>query len=320
MSIQIKIYSQFFASLILSVTLAQCNPTQSKEEVLSIAYIYENCSSCHSLVSTPNSIAPSIGEIKQAYTNNAKNEEEFLAKLNLYIKEPSAENSVQADWVAKYGIMPKMGFSEKRLKSSLVYLYQKDWGSKEWTERNQKWLADPKSLSKQLLSDMTPLEHAQGAAMKTKSALGSQLMKAIKERGTEGAIQFCNTAAIPLTQKMSQDLKMDISRVSDRARNPNNQASESEKKIIEKYKIDVSKGNKLSPTVVEAGNATPKKAKKPRAKKPDNRTEAQKAQASTTSKAEPKAKKPRVKDRARVTKNKGKPVRKPKPVTPPVVE
>ena len=251
MSIQIKIYSQFFASLILSVTLAQCNPTQSKEEVLSIAYIYENCSSCHSLVSTPNSIAPSIGEIKQAYTNNAKNEEEFLAKLNLYIKEPSAENSVQADWVAKYGIMPKMGFSEKRLKSSLVYLYQKDWGSKEWTERNQKWLADPKSLSKQLLSDMTPLEHAQGAAMKTKSALGSQLMKAIKERGTEGAIQFCNTAAIPLTQKMSQDLKMDISRVSDRARNPNNQASESEKKIIEEYKIDVSKGNKLSPTVVE---------------------------------------------------------------------
>ena len=68
--------------------------------------------------------------------------------------------------------------------------------------------------------------------------------------------------------------------------------------------------------MVHAGGETPKKAKKPRAKKPDNRTAAQKAQASTTSKAEPKAKKQSVKDRARVTKNKGKPVRKPKPVTP----
>ena len=85
-------------------------------------------------------------------------------------------------------------------------------------------------------------------------------------------------------------------------------------------KVGQSRRIKRPEPVVDAGNATPKKAKKPRAKKPDNRTEAQKAQASTTSKAEPKAKKPRVKDRARVTKNKGKPVRKPKPVTPPVVE
>jgi ribonuclease R len=82
-------------------------------------------------------------------------------------------------------------------------------------------------------------------------------------------------------------------------------------------KVGQSRRIKRPERVVEAGDATPKKAKKPRAKKPDNRTEAQKTQASTTTKAEPKAKKPRVKDRARVTKNKGKPVRKPKP---PVVE
>jgi ribonuclease R len=85
-------------------------------------------------------------------------------------------------------------------------------------------------------------------------------------------------------------------------------------------KVGQSRRIKRPEPVVDAGNATPKKAKKPRAKKPDNRTDAQKAKASTPTKAEPKAKKPRVKDRARVTKNKGKPVRKPKPVTPPVVE
>jgi ribonuclease R len=79
-------------------------------------------------------------------------------------------------------------------------------------------------------------------------------------------------------------------------------------------KVGQSRRIKRPEPVVEAGNETPKKAKKPRAKKPDNRTEVQKAQASTTAKAEPKAKKPRVKDRARVVKNKGKPVRKPKPV------
>jgi cytochrome c551/c552 len=254
---QTKFYSRYFLLLILLVAfLAQCNPSLSQEEVLSIAYINENCSSCHSLTSTPKPVAPSIAEIKMAYSNNSKTQDEFLEKINLYIKEPNAQNSVQSEWVTKFGIMPKMGFSEKRLKSSLIYLYQKDWGSKEWTDRNQKWLSDPKSLAKVLLADMTPLEIAQGAAMKTKSTLGSQLMKAIQEKGTEGAIQFCNTTAIPLTNKMSQDLKLDISRVSDRARNPNNQASDSEKSIIEKYKADASKGNKLTPTVVDEESRT----------------------------------------------------------------
>ncbi len=70
-------------------------------------------------------------------------------------------------------------------------------------------------------------------------------------------------------------------------------------------KIGESKRMKRPAKVVEAGAETPKKAKKPRAKKPDNRSEVQKATAVKTQKpADAKAKKPKVRERD--TKNKGK--------------
>ncbi len=245
-----------FFILLFSISVFNCQDSSAKTEALHIAYLSENCSACHALLPGNNQSAPTILEIKEIYSKSVSDESNFLVKVKTYLTEPKAEHSLNAEWVEKYGVMPKMNFSEKRLNASLAYLYSKDWGSLQWQSRNKHLLNDPKALSKVLYDDMSPLEIAQSAAMKTKSALGSQLLQAIKEKGTEGAVGFCKIEAIPITERMSYELKLDIRRVSDRPRNPANRANQNELLMIKNYKEKVLIKAKLEPTVINEPSQT----------------------------------------------------------------
>ncbi|MDT7827476.1 DUF3365 domain-containing protein [Pricia sp. S334] len=86
-------------------------------------------------------------------------------------------------------------------------------------------------------------------AVSTKAALGKNLVGAIQEKGTLGALEFCNIQAMPLTDSMAVAHKAIIKRVSDKPRNPNNQANAKELEYIEAFKSTVASGKKVEPIV-----------------------------------------------------------------------
>lgn len=95
------------------------------------------------------------------------------------------------------------------------------------------------------------LETGKGLAMQTKANLGKNLALAINEKGSDGAVEFCNTQAIPITDSMSVVLNAKIKRVSDKPRNSNNQANEAELSYINNWKEAKTKGEEHPPLLTE---------------------------------------------------------------------
>jgi hypothetical protein len=87
-------------------------------------------------------------------------------------------------------------------------------------------------------------------AQSTQQLLAQNLLKAIGDKGTLHAVEFCNIEAMPLTRKMEEEHNAYIRRVSDRNRNPENEASEQELDYIEHFKEQVATGKKTEPIVI----------------------------------------------------------------------
>lgn len=83
----------------------------------------------------------------------------------------------------------------------------------------------------------------------SQKVLASNLVGAIQEKGTDGALEFCNIQAIPLTDSMSVELQAHIKRVTDQPRNPDNVANESELNYIRSAKSDLSEGKEVTPAI-----------------------------------------------------------------------
>ena len=88
-------------------------------------------------------------------------------------------------------------------------------------------------------------------ALQTKSSLAKYLVTAIGEKGSEGAVEFCNIKAISITDSMSLVLDAKIKRVSDKPRNPENQANEAELAYIKKWKEAKENGQEQAPMITE---------------------------------------------------------------------
>lgn len=88
-------------------------------------------------------------------------------------------------------------------------------------------------------------------ASATQSVLAKNLMDAINKGGTEYALAFCNTKAIPLTDSMIHTLNAGIKRVSDKPRNTGNQANEIEHAYIRELKDGMARGEQPKPKMNE---------------------------------------------------------------------
>jgi len=95
------------------------------------------------------------------------------------------------------------------------------------------------------------LEEGLKYAMGTKAILGKNLMGTIQAKGTDGAVEFCNVNALPLTDSMSVVFNAKIKRVSDQPRNPLNEANAEELAFIEELKLKIAKGEELTPKLIE---------------------------------------------------------------------
>ncbi|WP_299392142.1 DUF3365 domain-containing protein [uncultured Gelidibacter sp.] len=90
-------------------------------------------------------------------------------------------------------------------------------------------------------------------ALNTQAVLGNNLMKAIESSGTSGALTFCNIKAYPLTDSMAKLEKVNLKRITDKPRNPDNQANAAELEHIETYKEIIANQELPNPVISESG-------------------------------------------------------------------
>ena len=98
---------------------------------------------------------------------------------------------------------------------------------------------------------LTPLEQGLNFAMQTQKVLAENLMNEINTKGTVHALTFCSAKAITLTDSMALALNVQLKRVSDKARNPNNKANKKEAAYITKSKEFLARGEIVKPKMAE---------------------------------------------------------------------
>ena len=86
-------------------------------------------------------------------------------------------------------------------------------------------------------------------SLAAQAALGSQLKNAIMEGGPVHAVQFCNTAAYPILDTLKTDMDITIRRASLKVRNPKDEPTAIERKILEKYAGQLKNGDQMDPVV-----------------------------------------------------------------------
>jgi len=207
-----------------------------------------NCYSCHSPnASHENRAAPPMEAVKRHYIKNGTTQEEFTKDLIAFLNDPSEEKSKMKGAIKRFNVMPKMNFSEDKLTKIAAYIYNADLETPDWFEEHYK---SEKGKHNQGNNELSPLEMGQKFAMQTKGVLGKNLLGAINTKGTEHAVSFCSTQAIPLTDSMAVALNAYIKRVSDKNRNPDNKANESELKYIEETKQRIANGQDPKPQLL----------------------------------------------------------------------
>lgn len=80
--------------------------------------------------------------------------------------------------------------------------------------------------------------------------ISGELQKALANGGIENALHYCNERAYPITDSLATANQVTIKRVSNKNRNPRNQADKMEEYLIKGFGIDLSEGNELSPKMV----------------------------------------------------------------------
>ena len=101
------------------------------------------------------------------------------------------------------------------------------------------------------------LTKGQEIAMNSQKALGSQLMAKMQEGGPIHALEFCSVEAIPITDSLSKVHNVKISRVSDKNRNPDNEASHAQLDYMDLVKNQLKNGEKPMP-LIEPTSKNPK--------------------------------------------------------------
>lgn len=91
----------------------------------------------------------------------------------------------------------------------------------------------------------------QGANVVNKAAhlLQTNLKQAMADSGTAGAIQFCNSAALPLTKTAGGDSFTYVKRTSLKLRNPANKPTDREKMVLKMFDEAAGRKESIGPTL-----------------------------------------------------------------------
>lgn len=108
-----------------------------------------------------------------------------------------------------------------------------------------------KSTSKVENSNDLFLEKGQQVAAATFATLSGKLQKSMKEGGVSNAVEYCNVAALPLVDSLSQIHNAHIRRTSLKIRNPEDKPTPQELIQLQAYEKQSQAGEKLKPLVTE---------------------------------------------------------------------
>ncbi len=187
--------------------------------------------------------------IKKHYVEENTSFEAFQADFSTFLKNPSEENSKMPGAVRRFGVMPKLNLTDEEIEKIALYIYNNELEKPDWFEKH--YQKEKAHHSQKAKAGKSPLELGKQIAMQTKGILGSNLKQAINTEGTEGALSFCSLKAIPLTDSMAVSLNAAIKRVSDKNRNPQNQANSAELAYIETAKTALANEQPVKPQVTK---------------------------------------------------------------------
>lgn len=228
-----------------------------------------NCYICHSpTASEDDRVGPPMIAIKKHYIDESTTKEEFVKAMQAWIKNPNEEDAIMHGAVKRFGVMPKQHFPEETIAQISDYMYdneieQPEWFEDHFNERKGNHRGKGKGKGKghgkrhgkqQAQTNFEDLPYGERGlkyALSTKAVLGKNLMGTIQKKGTLEALAFCNVQAYPLTDSMSVVHNAIIKRVSDKPRNPNNQANAEELDYIKTFKQVIAKGEEAKPIVKE---------------------------------------------------------------------
>ncbi len=233
-----------------------------------------NCYVCHNpKAAEENIIAPPMIAVKMNYISQYTSKEEFIAAMVQWAKNPSEEKSNMPGAVNKFGLMPYQFFPEETIVQIADYMFDNEIEEPEWFEAHYKQMhgdrpqmkgkmdrgmGNGKGMGKNQASNKKPTVKERGMliAQTTKAELGKNLMGQLQKNGVIAALNFCNAQALRITDSMATVHKAHIKRVTDKPRNPINQANAAELQYLENFKKQVAAGDEVDPIVVEIGNET----------------------------------------------------------------
>lgn len=245
-----------FGAIALVFMISQCTSKTNQADQLDeqkmeqgFNLVTNTCFTCHNPEATmDNRIAPPMFAVKNHY--NGMEEEAFVNAVVSFLEEPKEEKTMMPGALKKFGLMPPLSLSKEELNAVAYYLYHTELERPGWYadhfKAEQKRYFRPNSAA-----DRSDIQIGKEAVLSTKSVLGKNLLNAINTHGAAGAVDFCNTRAIPLTDSMQQDLGMSIKRVSDQNRNPENVANSQEREYIIRTKEVMREGGKPQPKVFD---------------------------------------------------------------------
>jgi cytochrome c551/c552 len=234
----------------------------------------KQCYICHNPNSAQNEmIAPPMIAIKKHYLNEATSRDQFVKEIMNWVKNPSKENSKMPGALIKFGIMPYQSFPEETIMEISEYLYDYDIDEPVWFQTQMgkgqgkgkgnkkekgvgecsancmdKGQAGCKHMSSIVIDTLDKYKKlGQKYASEAKAALGKKLMKAITEKGPDGAVEFCSASALPLTDSLSLMYGAKIRRITDKPRNPLNKVNEKELAFIGRFKEYLVSDNPVEP-------------------------------------------------------------------------
>lgn len=98
------------------------------------------------------------------------------------------------------------------------------------------------------------MTNGQKIANQSQATLLSNVSKAIQQGGTAYAVEFCNTRASSITDSLSREYNCEISRVSDKFRNPDNQLTSDTEKQLWNWFSKSQENGAMHDTLVRDGN------------------------------------------------------------------
>lgn len=211
------------------------------------------CYICHNPKAPQESmIAPPMIAIKDYYIGDNTTKEQFTEDLIKWVNDPEQESKMP-DALFEFGSMPYIPYHADVIAQIAEYIYDYDIERPNWYDEALKE-GEGKSkmfkrsiISKEILDANTNMGMTH--AMAAKTVLGKNLVQAIGEKGTIGAIEFCSTRALEITDSVSVMNNAIITRVTDKPRNPKNTANEEELGYITYFKKLVAAGKDPKPIV-----------------------------------------------------------------------